>query len=301
MRDLNAITLNALRAAEAVARLGSLSSAADALGVTPGAVSQQIIKLEAQLGTKLFERRPQGLIPTEIGRAASARFFEGFKALQQGISLTQRQTKDAITISVAPVFAGKWLVWRMGQFAAENGGVRVHIDASVELVTPRAGEIDACIRVGWGDWKDVKAEKIYPQRVFPVCAPSIADQLREPSDLAHVPIIREPKSMFGWDVWLRPNDLSEEILGEGPVFSDASLCVDAAKAGQGVFLAWETLAQDALNSGQLVAPFPGRFTTGISYWFVEPEGVRRSRQVEAFRSWLISELMDGSRSTLGAA
>lgn len=77
--------------------------------------------------------------------------------------------------------------------------------------------------------------------------------------------------MFGWEAWLEPNDVDAAKLKGGPVFSDASLCLDAAAAGQGVFLAWETLATDAIKAGRIVAPLPGRFTTGLSYWFVEPE------------------------------
>lgn len=295
MRDLNTVNLTALRAVEAVARLGSLRAAADALGVTPGAVSQQVIKAESQLDRKLFIRTPSGLVPTDVGRDASSHFAEGFAALARGVASIQRRSSDAITISVAPVFAGKWLVWRMGRFAQAHEGLRVRIDASVDLVDPRTGEIDACIRVGWGDWTGVEAEELYPQRVFPVCAPVMAQKLRAPCDLASVPIIREPHSMFGWDVWLKPNDMSEDDLGEGPVFSDASLCLDASVAGQGVFLAWETLAADALQAGRLVAPFPGRFHTGISYWFVEPKRQRRSHAVEAFRAWLVSELRTGGQ------
>lgn len=293
MHDLNAVNLVALRAVEAVARRGSLRAAADELGVTPGAVSQQIIKAETQLDRKLFKRTPSGLIPTEVGREASIHLAEGFAALSRGVALTRRRSSEAITISVAPVFAGKWLVWRMGRFAEAHEGVRVRIDATVDLIEPRAGEIDACIRVGWGDWVGVDVEELFPQRVFPVCAPDMAAKLQNPADLANVPIIREPKSMFGWDVWLKPNGLNEDVLGDGPVFSDASLCLDASVAGQGVFLAWETLAADALQMGRLVAPFPGRFRTGISYWFVEPKGQRRLRPVEAFRAWLVSELRNG--------
>ncbi|QBY02542.1 LysR family transcriptional regulator [Rhodophyticola sp. CCM32] len=295
MRDLNAVNLTALRAVEAVARLGSLRAAADELGVTSGAVSQQVIKAENQLDRKLFIRTPTGLVPTDVGREASDHLAEGFAALARGVASIQRRSSDAITISVAPVFAGKWLVWRMGRFAEAHEGLRIRIDASVDLVEPHAGEIDACIRVGWGDWTGVDAEELYPQRVFPVCSPSMADKLKKPSDLANVPIIREPKSMFGWDVWLKPNDMTEDDLAEGPVFSDASLCLDASVAGQGVFLAWETLAADALQAGRLVEPFPGRFRTGISYWFVEPKGQRRSRTVEAFRAWLVSELRTGEQ------
>lgn len=284
------MNLGALRAVETVARLGSLRAAADELGVTTGAVSQQIIKAEGQLDRTLFVRHAKGLTPTDLGGEVAAHLADGFAALAQGVALTRRSATDAITISVAPVFAGKWLVWRLGRFSEAHPEVRVRIDSDVALVEPRAGEVDACIRVGWGGWSGVSVEELYPQRVFPVCAPGMAERLSEVPDLAHVPIIREPHSMFGWDVWLGPNGMSGDQLREGPVFSDASLCLDAAVAGQGVFLAWETLAQDALSMDRLVAPFPGRIETGISYWFVEPEGRRRSPQVEAFRSWLVEEL-----------
>ncbi|MEM9972748.1 MAG: LysR substrate-binding domain-containing protein [Pseudomonadota bacterium] len=293
MQELSSVNLTALRAVETVARLGTLRAAADELGVTPGAVSQQIIKAEAQLDRLLFERKPKGLEPTELGRDVAAYLSDGFAMLARAVSLTRRSTENAITVSVAPVFAGKWLVWRLGRFTQAYPEIRVRIDASVDLVAPRPGEVDACIRVGWGNWPGVRAEQILEQRIFPVCAPGLAERLNHVSDLAHVPIIREPHSMFGWDVWLRPNGMSEDALGDGPVFSDASLCIDAAVAGQGVFLAWETLAQDALAMGRITAPFPGRFPTGTSYWFVEPDGPRRQPQVEAFRAWLVEELRHG--------
>lgn len=290
MRSLNNVNLGGLRAVEAVARHGSLRAAADEMGVTPGAVSQQVIKAEARLDCKLFTRHPKGLVPTDLGREVAFQLADGFASLARGVGLAARRSTNAITISVAPVFAGKWLVWRMGRFSDTHPDVRVRIDASVALVDPIPGEVDACIRVGWGNWRGVEAHELYPQHVFPVCSPMIAERLSDASDLTHVPIIREPHSMFGWDVWLGPNGMSEADLNDGPMFSDASLCLDAAIAGQGVFLAWETLAQDAITAGRLVAPFPGRFGTGISYWFVEALGQRRPAAVEVFRAWLVDEL-----------
>jgi DNA-binding transcriptional LysR family regulator len=84
--------------------------------------------------------------------------------------------------------------------------------------------------------------------------------------------------------------LDQTILREGPVFSDASLCLDAAIAGQGVFLGWETLASDAIAFGRLVAPFPDRYATGIAYWFVTGLQHRLSPAAQAFRAWLKEEL-----------
>ncbi len=68
------------------------------------------------------------------------------------------------------------------------------------------------------------------------------------------------------------------------------LCLDAAIAGQGVFLAWETLANDAIAMERLVAPFPDRYPTGIAYWFVTAADAPLSPRVRAFRDWLQQEL-----------
>ena len=290
MQNLRQVHLKGLRAVEAVGRLGSLRAAADALGVTVGAVSQQVLKAEEQIGRTLFERGPKGLRPTTLGEEVVRRLTAGFAELSAAVALADRRRDDVLTVSVAPVLAGKWLVWRLHRFAEAHPEVRVRLDASLGLVDPNATDVDVCIRVGWGDWPGVCVEKLRDQRVFPVCSPSLAQKLQVPSDLGRVPIIRDPHAMFGWDVWLGPNGLEEGILGDGPTFSDAGLGLDAAIAGHGVLLAWETLAVDALEMGRVVAPFPDRYETGIAYWFVEPLHVPRSPAVRAFRAWLKAEL-----------
>jgi LysR family glycine cleavage system transcriptional activator len=294
MRSLNRFHLNGLRALEAAGRLGNLRAAAEELGVTVGAVSQQILKAEEQFGRPLFERHPKGLRATAFGKDVLPYLTAGFAEISTGLAIAERRREGVLTVSVAPVFASKWLVWRLQGFRERHPDIRIRIDADVSLVDPGSSDVDVCIRVGRGGWANVRAEKLLDQLVFPVCSASIGERLRHPGDLATVPIIREPTPMFGWNAWLGPNGLDEGILGDGPVFSDASLCLDAAVAGQGVFLGWETLARDAIAMGRLVAPFPDRYATGISYWFVTPRSAPPTRAVSAFRDWLTAELAGGT-------
>lgn len=294
MRNLNRFHLNGLRALEAAGRLGNLRAAAEELGVTIGAVSQQILKAEEQFGRPLFERHPKGLKATAFGQDVLRYLSAGFAEISTGVALAERRREGVLTVSVAPVFASKWLVWRLQRFREQYPDIRIRIDADVALVDPASSDVDVCIRVGRGGWPNVRAEKLLDQLVFPVCSPAMGESLRHPRDLATVPIVREPTPMFGWSAWLGPNGLDESILGDGPVFSDASLCLDAAVAGQGVFLGWETLACDAIAMGRLVAPFPDRYETGISYWFVTARSAPLIRAVSAFREWLTSELAMGS-------
>ncbi|GAB5467101.1 MAG: hypothetical protein Kilf2KO_01310 [Rhodospirillales bacterium] len=76
-------SLNGLRAFEAAARHLSFRLAAAELGVTAGAVSQQVKKLEAALGIALFRRLPQSLLLTREGEAYHPKVAQAFEALTE--------------------------------------------------------------------------------------------------------------------------------------------------------------------------------------------------------------------------
>jgi DNA-binding transcriptional LysR family regulator len=290
MKNLNLVHLTGLRAIEAVGRLGSLQAAADELAVSPGAVSQQVAKAEAQLGHLMFERRPKGLVPTDIGRPVLARLGEGFAKMSEAVALAQRRDNNCLTISVAPVFAARWLVRRLESFARQFPDIVLRIDATTRLTDPATSDIDLGIRVGRGDWPDVVAEEILPQEVFPVVAPALAAGLKAPRDILALPAVIDSRAMFGWDVWLDAAGLPGETIHPRHVFNEASLCIDAVMAGQGVMLAWQTLTSDAICEGRLVAPFRIRARTGFGHYFVTARDVRETHKVKVFKAWLRGEL-----------
>lgn len=289
MEALNRISLQSLRAVEAVARCGSLARAAGALGVTPGAVSQQVLLAERQLGVALFDRQPGGMVPTARGREVAELLGEGFARLAAAVARAARAGDDALTVSVAPVFAARWLIWRLPRFQAAHPGIRVRLDADLALVDPSRGEVDLCVRVGQGGWPGVAAERLFPQVIFPVCTPDLARRLTCHADLARVPVIRESRANFGWPDWLGPEGHAAVVPGDGPVFSDAMLCLDAAMTGAGVFLTFETLAADALQNGRLVEPFRGRHATANAYWLVTAMNARPGQAAARFARWLRHE------------
>jgi LysR family glycine cleavage system transcriptional activator len=290
MKNLNRVHLNGLRALEAAGRLGSLQRAADELGVSPGAVSQQIIKTERQLGTTVLERTPRGFEPTQSGRLLLARLFAGFRELDTAVEAVAGQTETTLTISVAPLFASKWLVPRLSRFRKLHPDIRVRLEATTELADPDRSDIDLALRIGSGNWPKVRVEFLLPQEVFPVCAPELAAQLSTPADLARLPIVRDTNSNLSWDQWLKPFGLSETMLAAGDTFTDAGLCLEAAIAGQGVMLAWQTLALDAIRSGLLVAPFRERIRSEFGYFLITSATRREAKKVSQFRDWLKSEI-----------
>lgn len=300
MRNLNRVHLNGLRALEAVGRLGSLQAAAEELGVTVGAVSQQIIKAEDQLGRAIFDRTARGLQHTAFGTPFLARLSAGFGQLSEAVATTQRRDDAILTISVAPIFASRWLIHRIDRFAAAHPDISLRIEASTTLVDLARSDVDLCIRVGPGTWPDVAAEFLVPQVVFPVCAPALAEGIRTPQDLSEQPAVVDGNDAFTWERWLALAGFAVPPPKARHVFSDASLCLDAALAGQGVLLAYPVLASWALKEGRLVAPFPIRVETGMGYYFVTAPGVPEPRKVSLFKRWLRAALAEDEDGFVGA-
>ncbi|MBV7380447.1 LysR substrate-binding domain-containing protein [Maritimibacter dapengensis] len=291
MTALNRIPLSALRAADAVARLGTLGQAAEELGISIGAVSQRIAKAEATLGVSLFHRDPRGMRLTEVGAALAPDLAAGFGHLARAVDLASRDKAHTLIVSVAPIFASRWLVHRLPGFYAQHPDIRVRIDSAVGLVDPNTSDVDLCLRIGHGPYPEVRAERLFDQRVMPVCAPDMAERLKSPADLASVPIVRDVNAAFSWADWLGPEGLSAEILGPGPEFSDGSLAFYAAMGGAGVYLTWETLDIDALKSGRIVAPFgERRHKTGQAYWLVSARDSAPGIAQRAFTRWMKAEL-----------
>lgn len=301
MSNLNLVHLNGLRAVEAVGRLGSLQAAADELGVSVGAVSQQVIKTEQQLRLQLFERTSRGMVATPIAEAVLARLTQGFHDLSGAIGMALKSDDSVLTISVAPVFAARWLVHRVSAFSERFPNIRLRMEASDRLVDPASSDVDLCIRVGRGNWPGAHVELLLEQRVFPVCSPSLAASVKSPEDLLDLPVIIDGRAMFSWDVWLSAVGLAGRPIKRRHEFSEASLCLDAAMAGQGVLLAWETIASHRLQVGQLAVPCGPVVKTGLGHYFVSAKGARRNAKVETFKRWLRDELEMDIRNLHAAA
>jgi DNA-binding transcriptional LysR family regulator len=290
------IPLNALRAIEIVARRGALAPAAEELGVTPGAVSQHLRRAEERLGVLLFDRTPQGLRPTPVLRAILPRLTGGFETLQGALAaLRPEQDSGILTITVASVFASRWLVWRVGKFTALHPDIEVRMVVSPTLVDLRHSDIDAAIRYGRGQWPGVKAELIGGALYRPVCAPELAKAIRTPADLARVPVIHETTSMLSWADWFAAAGLPEAPQLTGPTITDSALAFDAAIAGQGVLLAVDMMSADPVSDGRLVRPFPMAVKSGLGYWLAVADNRRESRKVKLLRDWLRVEVPDSAR------
>jgi LysR family transcriptional regulator, glycine cleavage system transcriptional activator len=291
MSQLNLFHLNGLRALEVVGRLGTLAKAAQDMAITPGAVSQQVIKAESQLGKRVFIRTSSGLTPTAFGKRLLKQLELGFREIDKGLAAAVGDERKVLYITSTPVFASKWLVPRLGGFSEKHPQIKVQLESSLDLTNLDQSDMDVAIRFGSGSWSGCHADLLVAQQTFPVCSPSYAQRLKSPQDLLKAQIIRYSDSIEQWGDWLALHGMKAEKLPQGTTFSESSLCIDAAIAGLGVMLAWQVPTHDALSDGRLVRPFKGEFSTDLGLWFVTSTARRSHRPITVFKRWLNEEMV----------
>ena len=173
--------LNGLRAFEAAGRYLNFRAAADELGVTQGAVAQQVRGLEDHVGMPLFERLPKGLAFTAAGRGYHVRIAEAFTTLREASAVLQPQTAKVL-ISVTPTFAAKWLIPHLPDFTARYPDIDLRILATEKVSSFHADGIDLAVRLGEPPFGAVlEAHLLFRQEIVAVVGTSASAKRRWPS------------------------------------------------------------------------------------------------------------------------
>src|SRR5689334_12662923 len=188
--------LGTLRAFESVARLRSVRLAAVELHVTPGAVSQQVKALEADLGVQLVRRRGNEIELTEQGLRGRDHLGAGLRLLQQGVErMRARARPPRLRLTVEPAFASNWLIRRLPRYRTLPGAFDVLLDPAKEVVDIAGGEADIAIRFGEGRYPGLEAINLFEDEIFPVCSPGYLklNPLKSPEELKDHHLLR-----FDW-------------------------------------------------------------------------------------------------------
>ncbi len=289
--------LNALRAFEAAARHLSFTKAAEELNVTQAAISHQVKALEDHLGQPLFRRLNRRLVLTEAGQIYLPVLREAFDAIAAG---TQRLNRDQhsgpLHISVLSSFAAKWLLPRLSRFRDRHPEIDVMVSANNKLIDFAEDVFEMGIRYGQGSYPGLRCDLLLGDAVFPVCSPKLLEgphPLRRPEDLRHHTLLHDEVSRHDespdWRSWLQAAGVDGIDWRRGPGFSDSSMVIEAAAAGQGVALGHRWLAAADLESGRIVMPFGPVVPSKFAYYLVSPPAVAERRRVRLFREWLLEE------------
>lgn len=287
---MNIPPLAALRALDAVARLGSVRRAAIDLGVDHTVVSRHLRSLQALVDTPLLHTGRQGVSLTPAGRDYAAKVALALATLADATRALMRPNAPAgLTIGCLPGFALRWLTPHLPDFRQAFPGIEISLRPGDLDDGLADGAIDAQIAYGPPERAGERQAVLGTPRVFPVASPfwlaqqpGLADDL---SGLTQAPLIHE-QDHAQWRDWLRLAGLTLPPALTGPCLWHAHLAVEAAKLGQGVALANELICARDLANGELVE-------VGRSHVAMQPYVLvcRASRWNEPalvrFRRWLL--------------
>jgi LysR family glycine cleavage system transcriptional activator len=263
--------------------------------VTAAAVGQQFRILENYLGRKLFERRPNGVVPTAAALRVQDRLTAGMSILSE-VVVQLSCAQDRVAVTLPESFAKNWLSLRLSDFYRENAGVDLRLDSTNRQVDLFQEDFDFAIRYAAPPEDNLTSIKLFDDSVVAVCSPEFAAKYGlTPSSLvlANVPLIhlvdRTPDP--DWVDWPRWADMFGVDLGDlprGPTFSRFNSGLRAAVAGQGLVLCGIVEAFHSISNGQLVVPFgfEKRFQTSYRYWLVHVEGRHLSKVQRKFVAWI---------------
>ena len=262
--------LNALRAFEAAARLGSVSRAATELHVTHGAVSRQVKLLEDDLGTALFARDGRGLRLTAAGerlRDATGAAFEQLQSAVRGL----RRGDDAGTrvIGCPGSLLARWMIPRLERLRRDLPDLKLHLSPHDGGFDPALPGIDAAVLVGAPPWPAPwRVHALAPERIGPVLNPrhpAFERLCGQPAAaLLQDELLHTASRPQAWPQWARAQGLDPGQLRLGTGFEHLYYLLEAAVAGLGVAIAPELLVAEDLAAGRLAAPW-GFIDTGAQW------------------------------------
>lgn len=288
--------LRAVQAFEAFGRLGSVTAAAEELGVSLGAVSQHLRKAEEAAGVRLLERAGRNVTLTTRGRQYLDGLSQGFNALREAQDKVSRADSDnVLTLSCLPSLAIKWVATRLFDWQVRNPLTTVRLIG--ENPEPRLGPDQVDFRLSYGrmarDYGHLA--ELFTDWVVPACSPEFLRQnpVKAVADILDQPLMviewsRDQGMAPRWSEWAASQGLPPRNPSGQITFSLSSAAIDAAINGRGFVLAQLSLAEDDIAAGRLVVPFDARMRLAESYFLAWDRTVLDKPLGPALRSWLIA-------------
>ena len=287
------LPLRSISVFHAVARSGSISSAAEELNVTPSAVSQQIQALETHLGTSLMVKVGRGVALTEAGERYFSMIAEEIDRISEATqSIRGLRPVTLLTVRATPTLSSKWLLPRLRSFLDANPDLEVRLNGTNEVTDFTRETVDVEIRHGRGQWPGLYTEGLTEEWFFPACSPGYAAVgSLTAADVVQHRLIQSVKSQVQWPYWFSMSKITPPSQLRRVLFDRSHMAVDAAADGIGLALESSLMMWRELRDGSLICPV--RNAPKISQttqWIVCPVDHLRKQKVSLFIDWLRSEV-----------
>jgi DNA-binding transcriptional LysR family regulator len=281
---------------EATARCGSFHGAALELNVTQPSVSYQIKKLEKHLNTRLFERKGRVIALTDDGETLFKSIERGFASIQGGLAeIKHKASGNLVTFCLSSSAAANFFLPRYLRLRDTLPTIEISLKILSRDVNPATENGDFAIRLGYGDWEDLEAWRLFPEIYFPLCSPTYFQHINGPVSLeklkaSNLLYLKERfRSRDDWKTYFEKAGSPIVSRNELFTFSDQQALLASAMEGQGVGLGWLGMADHLLETGSLIKPIDVEIKTDRSFFLVAPRGMRQTRVALSFRDWMIEE------------
>jgi LysR family glycine cleavage system transcriptional activator len=288
--------LNAIKAFEAAARLGSFSRAAEELNVTHGAVSRQIRTMEDWIGAPLFRRTSRNALPTQAGVELLADASPALDRLAEGSRRVRVSSlaQGVLNIATQPTFSMRWLIPRLSDFQRDHPGLELRIVTASTSTERFQMEADVVVsgpspQPGW------IGTRFMGEALLPLLSPELMAKcpLRRSEDLEHHTLLHSATRRRAWMRWLDIAGIRDLKPAGEQVFEHFYFAIQAALAGVGVVMGPLALVAEDVRSGRLVAPIKSPVVASRGYFVYAPAASTDAPAIVTLRKWLI----DAGRTT----
>ena len=293
-----------LRVVAALAQHGTVSAAAEAVGLTQSAVSKQLKTLEGLAGLPLFDRTPHGLMPTPAGTIYIEQSRIALGALEVAALRTAglraaRWSRPMLRLHVLPILGDRWFMQRLALYAEQ----RPDLDLRFVTFAPRETfrEVDVAFRFGEGRWPGWDADYFLGREVVVVGAPgylAARGGIAGAGDLGRCRLLVHKRTPLSWEEVFRAHG-GDGSGAEIATLGYYALVIRAAIAGQGLALVPRSLVVPELAAGTLVNPGGLGFESRNCYWLTMPSDRAPGPEARAFRAWALAEAWKGESTSAG--
>ncbi|NHQ74978.1 LysR family transcriptional regulator [Roseovarius gahaiensis] len=285
---------SALRALEALDRLGSATAAAEDLNLSQSAVSRQIQALEEQTGVQMVIREGRRMVLTPDAAQYAADIRAALtKITQATVKLTVNPAGGSLDLAILPTFGMRWLVPRLAEFARLHPEVTINLSTRLKPFNFAREAFDAAIHFGLPEWPGTHAIRLKTEAVIAVCAPDlVADQPpRHAQDVLRLPLLHIETRPEAWQAWFAAHGVEAGPV-TGTIYDQFATITQAALHGLGVALLPDYLAEQDLATGRLVRAWGGPTASPGAYHLVWPVEKSRDAALLKFRDWLATQAED---------
>lgn len=276
---------------DAVMKHKSFTMAAAELHVTPGAVGQQIQKLEEWLGVTLFTRMVRQIQPTAEAMHYWAAIRPALARIQHVSEQLRLSQANEVWLSMPPTLAAKWFAPRMVGFLAKQPNISLHLGATTAMSDFERDRVDLAIRYFDGEDASLESALLCHDEARLYCSPAYVKEhrLRTPDDLVRATLLHTTLQPH-WRCWLQQfSHLTDEQIDAIPSlhFDQSLLAIETARYGQGAVLSSAILTEAELRDGSLCEPFECRLPVTKGYYIVHHKGSALRPAALALKQWLL--------------